>query len=81
MSDLKTCTKCGETHFKSFYHARKEGKDGLKAQCKNCESARKKRYWQEKRDRPGQKMVCRAKRLKYNYGMTHEPRCSKYISA
>ncbi|WP_171124572.1 hypothetical protein [Ruegeria sp. HKCCA4707] len=47
MSDVKTCTKCGETKSLTEFHRDKNRPDGLTGACKACRTASSKK-WQSK---------------------------------
>ena len=47
----KTCTKCGETKSLDGFHRNKEGVDGRHSRCKECRRERKRRYYEENRDK------------------------------
>jgi hypothetical protein len=44
--NMKTCTKCLEQLNKSCFYAKKDGRDGLYSQCKDC-IKEKQRHWRE----------------------------------
>ena len=47
----KTCTKCGETKSLDGFHRNKGGVDGRHSRCKECRRERKRRYYEENRDK------------------------------
>ena len=47
----KTCTKCGETKSLDDFHRNKGGVDGRHSHCKECRRERKRRYYEENRDK------------------------------
>lgn len=51
MNDTKRCSKCGEEKPLSDFHRHKTGRDGLRSECKTCESARHKRYRETNREK------------------------------
>ena len=44
MSDTKVCSKCKEEKPRSEFHKKREAKDGLQSQCKNCRNQCRKQY-------------------------------------
>ena len=47
----KTCAKCGETKSLDGFHRNKGGVDGRHSHCKECRRERKRRYYEENRDK------------------------------
>ena len=51
MTELKTCTKCGESKPKSEFYRHKGGKDGLAGICKACDNIKVKKWQMANPDR------------------------------
>ena len=47
----KTCTKCGETKSLDDFHRDKTKAGGRKSNCKECERERKRRFYEENREK------------------------------
>ena len=47
----KTCTKCGVVKPLDGFHRNKGGVDGRHSRCKECRRERKRRYYEENRDK------------------------------
>ena len=74
MKQVKTCSKCGK--MKSFSEFRKDAraKSGLRADCKICESARKRRYSQEHKE----KIAIQGRKYRQRYAEERAEKAKKY---
>ena len=58
---MKKCTKCGEFKDESFFNKRKQSKDGLRYDCRECQKVEKREYYRKNKDKTiAQQRVYRA---------------------